>query len=186
LSARGNNARAFMKSPEVFYQVRAHVSSRRTRGKPVRTENLHNNPLPLSPQCLAQNRPPGKERQRCIATARSGERCKSAPLRGKRKCAFHSGNLAKILGARGGRRRARFNTNELRPLEEPKSAADVLRALAQIFVEVHAGQLDTKVGNCLAYLGSAYLSALQVADLDERLKALEARHVLARAGNGRN
>lgn len=93
--------------------------------------------------------------------------------------------MASLLGARGGRRRARYDPEELTPISEPRSAQDVLKALAQVFVEVHAGKVDTKVGNCLAYLGSAYLSALQVADLDERLKVLEARHdVLNKARNG--
>jgi hypothetical protein len=103
---------------------------------------------------------------------------------GRKTCIMHSG-LAAELGARGGRRRARFNHDELKPITEPQSAADVLRALAQVFVEVHSGKADTKVGNCLAYLGSAYLSALHVAELDERLKALEARHdVLQKSMNG--
>jgi hypothetical protein len=62
----------------------------------------------------------------------------------------------------------------------------VLKVLSQVIGEVHDLRLEPRVANSLAYLSSAYLSALQVADLDERLKALEARHdVLQKVRGGR-
>jgi len=40
---------------------------------------------------------------------------------------------------------------------------------------VHARRLDSKVGNVLASLGKALLEAIEVADLEGRVKALEKR-----------
>ena len=123
-------------------------------------------PLDIATRCLAK---------RCAAQARSGERCQSAPLHGKKKCAFHTGNTASLLGARGGRRRAIFNPDGLEPLAAPKDAGDLLVLLAQTIVEVRAGRLEPRVANSLSYVASAFMAALDTADLDARLKALEGR-----------
>jgi hypothetical protein len=93
--------------------------------------------------------------KRCIAKARSGERCKSAPLHGKKKCAFHTGNTAAELGARGGRRRAIFNPEGLEPFAAPKDAGDLLLLLAQTIVEVRSGKVDSRVANTIGYVGAA-------------------------------
>jgi hypothetical protein len=122
---------------------------------------------------------------RCGAKNKSGQPCGGFAIHGSKRCCMHTGNNAQRFGTKGGHRRAIFNHDELKPIAELQNAADVLRALAQVFSEVHAGKVDTKVGNCLAYLGSAYLSALQVADHEERLKALEGqREALQNARTG--
>jgi hypothetical protein len=106
-------------------------------------------------------------------------------MTGKTRCNFHSG-LASLAGQRGGRRRARYSAEDLAPITPPENSGDVLKVLSQVIGEVHDLRLEPRVANSLAYLSSAYLSALQVADLDERLKALEARHdVLQKVRGGR-
>lgn len=115
------------------------------------------------------------EKPRCIALARSGQRCQSAPLQGKTRCLFHSGNFARELGAKGGRRRAVFNPANLEPMTAPRSAADLLLLLSQTILEVRAAKIDTRAANSIAYLGASLLRAIEISDLTARLKRLEDR-----------
>lgn len=133
-------------------------------------------PVPPRLAPAAATRPEGK---RCVAMAASGERCKSAPLRGKKRCAFHSGDTAKVLGARGGRRRAIFNADELEPLPVPKDARDLLQLMMRTLADVREQRIDTKTANAVFYGGGACLAALEVADLEARLKKLEEQAALS-------
>jgi hypothetical protein len=48
-------------------------------------------------------------------------------------------------------------------------------------IDVRGQRVETKVGNCLAYLSTAYMAALQIVELDQRLSMLEAQQeVVAR------
>ena len=85
------------------------------------------------------------------------------------------GDTARVIGAKGGRRRARFNTEDLTPIKQPKTATDVLSVLGQIMVETHGGRLEPKVANACAYLASGILQALSVGNFEERIAALEQR-----------
>lgn len=127
------------------------------------------------PPRLAPGTVPRLPAKRCVAKAASGERCKSAPLRGKKRCGFHSGDTAKVLGARGGRRRAIFDPDNLTPLNPPKDAAELLVLLSQTIVEVRGAQIDTRAANSIAYLGTSFLRAAEVSDLEQRIRALEER-----------
>lgn len=118
----------------------------------------------------------GLRGKRCVAVKRNGERCGNAPLHGKKRCPFHSGDTAKILGARGGRRRAVYNPENLEPFAAPQSAMDLVRLLGSTIVEVRSGRLDPRVANSLSYVSGAFMAALETADLEARLTALESRH----------
>jgi hypothetical protein len=112
--------------------------------------------------------------KRCIATAHSGEQCKSAPLQGKKKCRFHlHPEAAREMGARGGRRRAIFNPEGLEPFPAPKNAGDLMFLVAQSIVEVRSCKIDPRVANSIAYLGASFLKAIELVDLEGRLTALE-------------
>jgi hypothetical protein len=113
--------------------------------------------------------------KRCSATARSGERCKSAPLHGTKLCALHTGDTASRLGAIGGRRRAIFNPENLEPFSAPKDAGDLLRLLATTICEVRAAKIDTRAASAIGYLSSGFLKAYETADIAARLAALESR-----------
>jgi hypothetical protein len=112
---------------------------------------------------------------KCSAKTKAGASCSANAVRGTKRCFLHTGDGARVVGAKGGRRRARYSTEELTPIDQPKNAGDVMNALAQVFVDVHGGRIEPRVSNALAYLASAYLSALQVADFAARIEALEAR-----------
>jgi hypothetical protein len=102
------------------------------------------------------------------------------PLAGKKKCLFHTyPEKARELGARGGRRRAIFNPANLEPLPAPKTASDLRLLLATTISEVRAARLDPKTANSIAVLSAAYLNALEVAELEARVRALEAKQELA-------
>jgi hypothetical protein len=119
---------------------------------------------------------PARRLTACIATARTGQRCKAAPMRGTKYCPLHTEGVASKLGERGGRRRAIFNPQNLEPMSTPQNAEDLSRLAMQTLVEVRAQRLDTKVATCIFYgIGTARV-VLETVDLDSRLKALEDRH----------
>ena len=55
----------------------------------------------------------------------------------------------------------------------PRSAADIRDLLAQCIVEIREGKLDPKRANSISYLGAGFLRAVEVADIEARLEALE-------------
>jgi hypothetical protein len=57
----------------------------------------------------------------------------------------------------------------------PRSAADLRDLLAQSIIEIRTGKLDPKLANSISYLGTGFLRALEVSDLEARLLALENR-----------
>jgi hypothetical protein len=79
------------------------------------------------------------------------------------------------MGAKGGRRRAVYNPSNLEPFTTPKNAADLFPLLAQTLVEVRSGKMDPKVANSIAVLSAACLNALETAETESRLQALEAK-----------
>jgi hypothetical protein len=125
---------------------------------------------------LAAGSTQSSERKRCAAKTRSGKPCPNWPLTGKKHCNLHDGDTARVIGAKGGRRRARYNPEKLKPIPEPKNVQDVLRALGQVFSEVHSGKVEPRIGNTLAYLASGILQALSVGNVEERIVELERRY----------
>jgi len=87
---------------------------------------------------------------------------------------MHSGRAAE-LGSKGGRRRAIYSPDGLKDFAPPKTAADLRDLIAQSIIEIRTGKLDPKLANSISYLGSGFLRALEVSDLDSRLRALEAQ-----------
>ncbi len=77
------------------------------------------------------------------------------------------------MGSRGGRRRAIFTPDDLKEMAPPKSADDLLKFLAQLMIEVRCGKLDPRVANSISFLGTGFLRALEVSELERRLSALE-------------
>ena len=83
---------------------------------------------------------------------------------------MHSGRAAE-LGSRGGRRRTIYSPQGLKDFAPPKTAADLRDLIAQSIVEIRTGKLDPKLANSISYLGTGFLRALEVSDLDSRLRA---------------
>ena len=90
------------------------------------------------------------------------------------------------LGSRGGRRRTGYRQDGLKEFAAPKTGADVRDLLAESIVELRAGKLDPKVANALGYLGTSLLRALEIADIEQRLGALEGNQESSRRGRSRS
>lgn len=138
-----------------------------------------------SPRRLAPGQAVPAPRKRCVAITRAGKPCPNWSLLGKRRCNLHSGDTAKVLGARGGRRRAIFNPDGLEPIPAPLEAADFLRLVAHTLVEVRAAKLDTKTAQAIFYGCGVGRSLLEIVDFDARLRALEGSQEELRRTQGR-
>jgi hypothetical protein len=110
----------------------------------------------------------------CQHKKRDGRRCGASALKDQTRCAIHAqpGRAAE-LGSKGGRRRAAYGPGDLKDFAAPKTAADLRELLAESIIEIRAGKLDPRIANALGYLGASYLRALEVADVESRLSALE-------------
>ena len=110
----------------------------------------------------------------CEHKKRDGKRCGARALTGQNRCALHAhpGRAAE-LGSKGGRRRAVYSAVDLKDFAAPKTAADLRDLLAESIVEIRAGKLDPRIATAVGYLGSSYLRALEVSDVEARLDALE-------------
>jgi hypothetical protein len=109
---------------------------------------------------------------KCDRRNAEGKPCGAPAVRGTNRCVMHSGRAA-ALGSRGGRRRTVRCSEGLKEFAAPKTAADLRELLAQSIVEVRIGRLDPKLANSISYLGTGFLRALEVSDLETRLLALE-------------
>jgi hypothetical protein len=76
---------------------------------------------------------------------------------------------------RGGRERSRRAAvlAEDTPDARLENLADVAVLLAETINEVRRGQLDARVGNCVAVLAGQFMRAVQGGELEERIRALE-------------
>jgi hypothetical protein len=122
---------------------------------------------------------------RCQKKKHDGKQCRARALTGNQFCSLHAepGKAAE-LGSRGGRGRAVSNDPEhdtSPSVELPKTAEGVRDLLAEAITQIRRRKLDTKVGNALAYVASSLLRAIELGDLESRLRALEERNG---GGNG--
>ena len=109
---------------------------------------------------------------KCSATNKEGKQCGAPATEDTKRCVMHSGRAAE-LGSKGGRRRAIYRPEHLKKLAPPRTAADLKDLLAQSIVEIRLGKLDPKLANSISYLGTGFLRALELSDLEARLLALE-------------
>lgn len=109
---------------------------------------------------------------KCHGMNGAGKPCGAPAVGGTNRCVMHSGRAAE-LGSRGGRRRAVYSPESLKDFAAPKSAADLRDLLAQSIIEIRTGKLDPKLANSISYLGTGFLRALEVSDLEGRLAVLE-------------
>jgi hypothetical protein len=91
---------------------------------------------------------------------------------------FHS---SLFDGERSGDLFAAHNPEGLEPFTRPQNAGEMQLLLAQTIVEVRSGKMDPRIANTIAYLGTAFLSALETWQLETRLEALESRFAPANA-----
>ena len=113
----------------------------------------------------------------CQKKKRDGNQCRARARSGQKYCALHAepGKAAE-LGSKGGRRRAIYSPDALQEFTAPRTAADLRDLLAQSIIEIRAGKLDPKLANSISYLGTGFLRAIEVADIQARLESLEREH----------
>jgi hypothetical protein len=116
---------------------------------------------------------------RCSATNKAGTPCGAPAVSDGRLCVMHSGRAAE-LGSKGGRRRARFSPDNLKPLAAPKTAADVRDLLAQSMVELRAGWLDPRIASSICSLVAEFLKTLELCTIEEVIEPLERERAQAR------
>ena len=112
--------------------------------------------------------------KRCRERNKNGEPC-AAPAGPNGLCAIHANpERAKELGARGGRGNRHVQPDTpAEPMRAPTDAAEVRMALAKVMADVHNRRLDTRVATCVTYTATALLRAMELSDLEARIKRLE-------------
>jgi hypothetical protein len=122
---------------------------------------------------------------RCQKKKHDGKQCRAGALTENKFCALHAEpGAAAALGRKGGRRRAVLNDPEpdtSLAIELPKTAEGVRDLLAEAITQIRRRKLDVKAGNGMAYLAASLLRAIELSDLESRLRALEERNG---GGNG--
>ena len=113
---------------------------------------------------------------KCNARTKLGKSCRAVAVKAG-LCTFHANpQRAAELGRLGGRKNRHYpDATDPALTNPPKSADDVRSLLAETMASVHARRLDHKVGIVSASRGKALLEAIEVADLEGRVKALEKR-----------
>jgi hypothetical protein len=114
--------------------------------------------------------------QTCKAKTKAGNPCKAIPF-AKGLCAFHvDPNRAAQLGRMGGQKNRRIIPDSAsEAISIPRTAEAVTNLLAETMAGIHARRLDPKIGNVMAYLGTALLNAFETAELERRIADLEKR-----------
>jgi general stress protein YciG len=116
---------------------------------------------------------------KCQAKTKAGRQCAAPAVRGSVLCALHSDpKRAAELGRKGGARKRKVYTSDVRNVSVPESAGDVKRMLAETMADIRGGRMDPKLGSTLGYLGMGLLRAFEVADFEQRLERLEERDEL--------
>jgi hypothetical protein len=112
--------------------------------------------------------------KRCVARNRRGTRSGAWAVTGKVKCALHlDPRRAAQMGAKHGNRALLPVRADAAAIDPPRTAGDVLAVLANTMAQVHSRSMDVRIANSLAYLSASLLRAIEVADLEKRLAALE-------------
>jgi len=115
--------------------------------------------------------------RQCTQIKADGTRCRANAVTGSDYCFAHDpASVAERQAARqaGGR----VGKTKVLPPETPdaplSSASGVVALLGETINQVRRGEVDPRVANCVGYLSTALLRALEVGDLEERLATLEA------------
>lgn len=120
----------------------------------------------------------GLPRGSCAGTTAPGMPCLAAVQTGSRFCYFHDPAKAEERGTArrmGGRQRSRPAAvlDAETPAKEIGCVADVRDLLSETIHQVRTGAIDPKVANCVGYLSGVLLKALEVGELEDRVRALE-------------
>ena len=110
----------------------------------------------------------------CKFRKKDGERCKSPTMKDNDYCYFHDKKMQdKRLEstAKGGR--APKKVFKPLPLVEIKDSKGVVELLTTTINEVRNGDIDVRIANCLGFLSSHLLKALEISEFEGRLEKIE-------------
>lgn len=113
--------------------------------------------------------------KRCAATRRDGQPCRAPVLDGDTHCFAHS--PTKRAARDAARQKGGHNSAALARLHRlaPPALVPVWDELLEALGEVHKGTLPASRGLAMAGIARALCAVLQVAELEERLRAVEGR-----------
>ena len=121
---------------------------------------------------------------RCRAITKQGKPCRAAATEGG-LCFFHANpNKASELGRIGGGKAKPQSFGETMPLHRLNNAGEVRDTVARLIGETYSGQLSPTRARGLAPLLSLQLRAIEVSDLEQRIRELEARRDDSALSNG--
>jgi hypothetical protein len=128
----------------------------------------------------SSKRASGSPASTCTATRKDGNACHCAALPGDPHgmCFWHSPARAgerATAQMRGGHTRQHAVGIRNAPTVYLESVEEVKGVLADVITKVRRGQLEPKAANSLGYLLMQGLKAVEMADINRRLKALEAK-----------
>src|SRR5262245_45755639 len=110
---------------------------------------------------------------RCSALTKKGRPC-PAPATATGRCFFHENpEKATELGRRGGMKNRHVRPHEDVELPPLNTAEDVRNMLAKAAQEVRNRRIDPRVAQSLSQIATTLLKAIEVADIERRLAALE-------------
>ena len=118
---------------------------------------------------------------RCSHVKKDGERCKANTVAGSSSCFFHDpAKAAERTAARkaGGHRNKAAVLPPSTPDAMLEDAGDVARIIGETINQVRRGEVDARIANAIGYLSGVLLRALEADELEERLTALEEKHVV--------
>ena len=123
-----------------------------------------------------ESKQPQSNREQCIASSKAtGKRCKGLALEGTPFCFSHDPRLKERRDAgriKGGHHRA--NLMRIHGLMPPR-LAPVFEQLETAMADVRAGKLDPRIGNSMAVIARAMVAVLQVGELEQRVRDIEAK-----------
>jgi hypothetical protein len=115
-------------------------------------------------------------REQCIASSKkTGKRCQGIALPGSPFCFAHDVRFDEQRAAgriKGGYHRA--NLMRLHGLMPPR-LLPVFEQLGTAMADVRTGKLDPKIGNSMAVIARAMVAVLQVGELEQRVRDIEAK-----------
>ena len=128
--------------------------------------------------------PPGggaRSEERCPGKTKSGRPCRAAVLPGSRFCLSHDPSRRAALAEsrrRGGRTMAARLAAKVLPAGSPNPALDgsrdVVVYVSATIGRVERGEVDPRVGNCIAVLLACLQRALNQVEVLERIGKIEA------------
>lgn len=116
------------------------------------------------------------ETKQCDYTKEDGQQCGAWALKGKNYCFRHDSD-SRALSLEASRRGGLMNKTGIEiPLEAiPVSTTkDVVALLSHTINDVRAGNLDPRIANTIGYLATALIKALEITEIEAKVKAISA------------